>query len=391
MTHCRKEHIFILVIVLVTCPFSVLCQEKGDYYIFPKQDSISFSIQDFPSVSPYGTKTTYAGGLHWGILLQEQRSIYNRMKYKHLVIVPYMDCSRSWLIPNQGKDLIVDYFDTAFKILEYNCQDFQTTLNNNPIGDDLFRFRQIINNTMTEYAISCDFGADTQAVLHHKSDLNEKADYPIAEDYPTPSELAEEVKDNSWFGAGCHLGYVQEFWPHNWLFQSPIHEACFIMSLRRKKACLDFGCLFALKNHLSKDGSVVDTDLGYKWVTDKSIDYVTACLDFGYVVLDNDFFSVRPYFGMGGGMLHQDTGLVEGIDKESIISSLPCFRSQCGLKIDYKFWRQLTSIPNEVYNSRYFETKLSFKVSIARSFFKEIDPFWSINAGLVFDIVIWDI
>ena len=235
MTWYRKDHLFVLVIIMVTCPLSALCQEKGDHYIFPKQDSISFSIQDFPSVSPFGTKTSYTGGLHWGILLQEQRSTYNRMKYRHLNIRPYMDRSRSWLISNQGKDLIVDYFDTAFKILEYNCHIFQTTLNNNPIGDDLFRFRQMIHNTMEEYAVSCGFGADFQAVSAYKNDLIEKGDYSITEDYPTPRELAEEVKDNSWFGAGCHLGYVQEFWPHSWLFQSPIHEACFIMKKKSIK------------------------------------------------------------------------------------------------------------------------------------------------------------
>lgn len=388
MLPCTNKHILLSVFALVFFSFSSSSQDRRS---FPEQNRIGLSIQEFPSVCPYGDTTTSAGRLQWGVALKVKKHNIGHVKYLHLYAQPYWDRSLSWITPGKSNNLIVDYFDTALKTLEYNCQVFQSVLDNNPTGNDLLAFQQSVYNTMKTYDLSCNHGTDSLAVLRYKTDLSEKTWLPIPEEIPDPCMLSENVKSTSWLGAGGHWGYIQESWPNNWLFQNPIHEACFTMSLRKNKACLDLGYNFSLWNHLAEGTTVCDSRLDYKWTTDKANFFGVACLDLGYIIFDNVYFTIRPYFGVGMGRLSQDSGLKGGISEENSVSSLRGFRSQSGFKVDYKFWRQLTSIPNEVYNSRYFETKLSFKVFLARSCFKEIGAFWSFNFGLLFDITVWDI
>ena len=390
MFRSQTYRIFLFEVLLILSSLSTFCQERGALFPTPKQDSICFSIQDFPSVCPYGATVTFPGGLHWGILLKKDKSTIGRIKYRHLIAQPYWNRSLSWIIPDQRSNLFIDYFNTAFKTLEYKCQEFQSVLDNNPTGNDLFHFRQSLYHTMEAYSLSCDFGNDSLAVSRCKSDLNEKANNPPPYVTANPCELAEEVKAHSLCGAGGHWGYIQEFWPGNWLFRSPIPEGCFIMSFRKNKACLDIGYIFSWDNHIAKGKNLYDSELNYTWVSDKANFYGAACLDLGYVILDNALFSIRPFLGAGIGRISQNLEQVESGDHKSTVSSFNGFRSQCGVKFDYKFWRQLTSIPNDMYNSRYFETKLSLKLSVARSCFNGLDSFWSINAGLLFDIMIWD-
>ena len=158
---------------------------------------------------------------------------------------------------------------------------------------------------------------------------------------------------------------------------------------------LELGGLDA--GHLSQRDFWHDPKLDYDWRMNGKTRSARVSANLGYKVVDRPYLTLTTFVGVGVISISQKTDIIDPDLRERFLNSdLNGFRTQAGLKIDWKIARNLRPsstrfIREYDHDITYEEQKVSLRLYGTRTQFPVIGPAYSVSIGVGYQFDSWNI
>ena len=330
------------------------------------------SWDDFSSFS---NSNTLMSDLYYG--WRGEHKIYKKgnLRIDYNDVYTYMNTEQSWVDPYSKSPSLLQYEQMVFDYAELCRRQYMQEMRNDTehkysskeMSD--YYFNKIARYE-AEVGPQCDYGRDSSLLNYYSALLAEQL--AGISDYREPS-----IRERDW-PFGIEFGYVYEWIPgaDSYLSDDGCIRMGFDLFYKRFRFGLDIMPKFDGVNTVAFNHDDV------LWATGLTRRYHHTEFNFGYSVLDNDWFRINPFVGIG--LSRHFIVLGKDQDGEEIRDEMGGLRLQAGICGDFKAWRS--------YDSRfdqYIELDARFLAYVARTDFPGYGPLWSYNFGLLFYMNGW--
>lgn len=315
------------------------------------------------------------------------------LKYAEKVSYTYFLKSQAKYDINRCDNWSLRYNQVQFDIYEAYRRQKEALMSSGQVrlANSLY-FRDQKEAALRTFRMESGYGRDTAVIKQYEHRYASMLD-TLA---PNPEYVVRTDHDNHGlsFSAGVFYEHFIDGVPGE-LITTPGFFVGLGYSYRKICLQLEMGGLDA--GHMSQRDFWHDPELDYDWRMNGKTRSGRVSANLGYKVVDRPYLTLTPFVGVGLMSVSQKTNKYDPVLKDGYqYSHLNGFRTQAGLKVDWKVARNLRPsstrhISESDRDISYEEHKVSLRLYGARTQFADIGPAYSVFIGVAYQFDRWNI